>query len=103
MQGLPGQGPENNFSSGRVLRKKNIKIENSESDSDFEQEMGEMQQEIELPTVFGVSIESFHSFIVEKGKRMFYVKFAGKSFKKCKWLSEEEILQIDPMAKGKLS
>lgn len=43
--------------------------------------MEEMQQEIELPSVFGVSIESIHSFIVEKGQRMFYVKFAGKSFK----------------------
>lgn len=81
MQGLPSNGHENNFLSGRVLRKKNIRIENSDTESDMDQEMEEMQQEIELPSVFGVSIESFHSFIVEKGQRMFYVKFAGKSFK----------------------
>mgnify|MGYP003534985173 FL=1 len=42
MQGLPAYGHENNVSSGRVLRKKNIKIENTDTGSDLDQEMEEM-------------------------------------------------------------
>ena len=48
-------------------------------------------------------MESVHSYYQENGQRFFFVKFRGKSFKNCKWMSENEIYKIDSQAKAKLN
>ncbi len=39
----------------------------------------------------------------EGSENVFYIKQRNKSFRKCKWMKEEEILRLDPSARAKVS
>lgn len=85
----------------RNLRKKNFKVESSESD--LESSDCHDPGVIELMDVFALQVESVHSFLKENDANLFYVKLRNLSFKQCRWMNEEEIIAKDPSAKGKLS
>ncbi len=74
------------------------------SDSEEGSQMEDVvEYDLVLPSLFGLQMESIHSFYMENDVRFFFVKFKGKSFKNCKWLAEEEIYQMDTQAKAKLN
>ena len=65
--------------------------------------MEEAEYEVVLPPLLSSQMESIHSFYTENGVRYFFIKLRGKSFRKCRWVPEDEVFLIDNQAKAKLN
>ena len=71
-------------------------------DDESEPESEEEILQLENLKLFYPNIESIHSRREVNDKKEFFIKFQYLSFRHCKWLEEEELLDYDPNIKKKL-
>ena len=71
-------------------------------DEESEEEEAFLEEEEEDISVFNPAIESLHSRRIENKRVEYYVKFYGRSYLHCKWMSEEDLLSYDTTIKQRI-